>query len=159
MTDTDSTMTSEQSLRLNLSQGFALPSACVEWLLDVWHSIQTFDDYADGDIVSREALDGLIWRVLVAMPANPWFAQHAGQVLPVVAASVLKWQASDRAERAGQADARSFVWRAGYYDLVLLAVMLEHGHEAAAKVGHLVMQLYGEPFADYLSEFKGGSDA
>ena len=160
MTDaTSPPMTVEQSLRMNFSQGFALPAPCVEWLLDVWHAIQTLDDYADGDPVTREQLDGLIWRVLVQMPGNPWFAQHAGQLLPAMATMVLKWQASDRAERAGQADARSFVWRAGYYDLVLMAVLLTHGADAAAKVSHLVMQLYGESFADYLSEFKGGSDA
>lgn len=147
------------ALRANLAQGFALPAACVEWLLEVWESIQTLDDYADGDPVPRERLDALIWSTLVSMPSNPWFAQHAGQLLPTVAQMVLKWQASDRAERAGKADARSFIWRAGYYDLVLSAVLLVHGAQAAAKVSHLVMSLYGERFEDYLTEFGGAEHA
>jgi hypothetical protein len=65
----------------------------------------------------------------------------------------MKWQASDQAERAGQADAKSFVWRAGYYDLILMAVSLTHGPGFAAKNAHLVMELYGEKFEDYMKEF------
>lgn len=146
-------MTAEDSLRANLSQAFALPADCVQWLLDVWACIQTLDDYADGDPVSRERLDALIWSSLVGMPGNPWFAAHAGQMLPILSQMVLKWQASDRAERDGNADARSFVWRAGYYDLVLAAVLLVHGPQNAARVAHLVMSLYGERFEDYMGEF------
>jgi hypothetical protein len=153
------TLTQEQALHANFSQGLMLPDDCVAWLMEVWHAIQTLDDYADGDAVSREDLDDLIWRVLVQMPGNPWFLKHATQVLPAMATMVLKWQASDRFEREGHADARSFVWRAGYYDLVLMAVLLCHGAQAASKVGHIVMQLYGESFEDYLAEFKGGKHA
>jgi hypothetical protein len=151
-------MTAEDSLRANLSQAFALPADCVQWLLDVWACIQTLDDYADGDPVSRERLDALIWSSLVGMPGNAWFLAHAGALLPAVAQMVLKWQASDTVERAGNADARSFVWRAGYYDVVLMAVLLEHGPEAAQRTAHLVLSIYGERFEDYLSEF-GGKNA
>lgn len=159
MTQNPPPLPADEALRVNFTQGLALPAACVEWLLDLWHATQTLDDFADGDAVPREALDGLIWRVLVGMPANAWFAQHAGQLLPAMALAVLKWQGADRAERSGHADARSFVWRAGYYDIVLMCVMLAHGHEAAGKVSHLVMQMYGEPFDSYLNEFLGGSNA
>jgi hypothetical protein len=148
-----------ESLRANFSRAFALPPACVDWLIDLWEVTQTFDDYADGDPVDRAALDSLIWRTLVAMPSNQWFAQNAGAVLPVIGTAILKWQAADKAERDGAADARSFVWRAAYYDVVLLAITLTHGHEAAKRVAHLVMHLYGETLEDYLSEFKGGRDA
>lgn len=147
-------------LRANLSRGLSLPAACVEWFMDLWETIQTLDDYADGDPVSRDRLDALIWRTFVGLPGNGWFAQNAGQMIPALAQMVLKWQASDTAERAGQADARSFVWRAGYYDLVLLAVLLTHGEEAARKAAHLVMHLYGERLDAYLAEFnQGGSNA
>ena len=66
---------------------------------------------------------------------------------------VLKWKASDDAERAGQADARSFVWRAAYYDLVLLVVLLTKGHATAMKDAVKVMHLYGETLHEYLKEF------
>jgi hypothetical protein len=66
---------------------------------------------------------------------------------------VMKWKASDDAERAGQADARSFIWRAGYYDLVLLVVLLTKGHATAMKDAVKVMHLYGEQLDVYLKEF------
>jgi hypothetical protein len=66
---------------------------------------------------------------------------------------ILKWQASDTAERNQQADAKSFVWRAGYYDLVLMTVSLVHGPVPATQNAHLVMALYGETYEDYMKEF------
>ncbi len=146
-------------LRQSLSQGFSLPEDRVSWLMDVWEVIQTLDDYADEDEVSRDALDLLIWRVLVSMPGNPWFTKHSSTLLPIMASSTLKWQASNKAEKDGEANAKSFVWRAGYYDLILMAILLVHGQEAAAKVSHLVMNLYGESFEEYMNEFRGVKNA
>ena len=130
-----------------------LPSAAVEWLLDVWRMIQMLDDVADGDPVSRDDLNGVIWASLVTMPANPFFLANAAALQTALAQLVLKWQASDDAERQGQADARSFVWRAGYYDLVLLVVLLTKGHADAMKAAKTVMHLYGETLHEYLKEF------
>ena len=137
-----------------------LPADAAEWLLMLWQSIQAFDDYADGDPVEREVLDALIWNTLVAMPRNAFFSQHAADLAPLLGSMVLKWQASDRVEREGNASAQSYVWRAGYYELVLAAVRLCHGPVAAASVAHKVRGRYGEKLDDYLTEFKkGGSDA
>jgi hypothetical protein len=142
------------TLRLQLTQGLALPADAVAWLLDLWNCIQTLDDYADGYYVDRPALDALIWRALVGMPSNAWFLAHASSLLPAIAQMVLKWQASDKVEQDGNADARSFVWRAGYYEVVLMSVLLAHGQEVAQKTAHVVLGLYGEQLNDYLSEFK-----
>jgi hypothetical protein len=87
------------------------------------------------------------------MPANPFFLANAAALQASLAQLVLKWQASDDAERQGQADARSFVWRAGYYDLVLLVVLLTKGHADAMKDAKTVMHLYGETLHEYLKEF------
>lgn len=142
-------------------ESLMLPTEAAEWLLMVWQAIQTFDDVADDDEVLRAELDATIWNVLVAMPQNPFFARHAGTLLPLLGTMVLKWQASDRVERDGQADARSFTWRAGYYELILVAVQLIHGASAAVSVAHKVLGMYGESLDSYLAEFgpKGGGDA
>jgi hypothetical protein len=154
---------SEDAMTYSLRTHFdslMLPAAAAEWLLMLWESIQAFDDYADGDPVKREALDALIWNTLVAMPQNQFFSQHAADLSPLLGSMVLKWQASDRVEREGGASAQSYVWRAGYYELVLAAVRLCHGPAAAASVAHKVLGMYGEKFDAYLTEFnKGGSDA
>jgi hypothetical protein len=115
--------------------------------------IQMLDDVADGDPVTRSDLDAVIWSSLISMPANPFYLANFQSLQTGLALLVMKWKASDDAERAGQADARSFIWRAGYYDLVLLVVLLTKGHATAMKDAVKVMHLYGETLHEYLKEF------
>lgn len=141
-------------LRKNLEEALHLPPAAVGWLVDLYDAFQFFDDVADKDEINREAFDKVLWDVFVAMPQNPFFIKEAHQLIPLVGAQILKWQASDKAERGKNADAKSFVWRAGYYDIVLFSVALIHGPKAANAVSENVMRLYGETLEDYLKEFE-----
>ena len=147
-------MSAIQSLHDNLTQAFGLPSSAVEWLLMIYQAIQVFDDVADGDEVTRQELDKTIWNMLVAMHHNKFWRLNQDALSPLLSTMVLKWQASDVVERDGKADANSFVWRAGYYDLVLASVQICHGPEIAIKMAPYVMGLYGEKFEDYMREFK-----
>lgn len=140
-----------------LTQSFdtlGFPPDASKWLLDVWRAIQVYDDVADGDPVAREELDRTIWASLVGLQVNPFHMQHGASLIPVLALQILKWQASDVIERRGEADARSYMWRAGYYDLVLLVALMIHGPEKAALLGPVILQMYGEAFDDYLEEFR-----
>ena len=145
-------MSAEQHLAVHFAN-LQLPPDAARWLLDVWNAIQVLDDVADGDSVDRDALDRAIYDLLVGMPSNRFFAVHAGTLLPALGLMVLKWKASDTAERGGRADARSFVWRAGYYDVVLAVVVAHHGPAVAMTVADKVMELYGETLHEYLKEF------
>ncbi len=140
-------------LRLNLQRVLALPAPAIDWLLMLFGAIQVFDDVADGDPVEREDLNAVIWNTLVGMNQNTFWIANSHSLAPIVATMILKWQASDQAERAGQADAKSFVWRAGYYDVVLMTVALCHGTKQATDKASQVMQLYGETFEEYMKEF------
>lgn len=147
---------SEDAMTDSLRQHFSslmLPPAAQEWLLMLWQVIQTFDDYADGDPVDRARLDATIWNTLVALPQNPFYTQHAGALSAALSVAILKWQASDRVERDGKADVKSFMWRAGFYDVVLLVVQLVHGPAAATAVANKVLDFYGEHLDEYLKEF------
>lgn len=132
---------------------FMLPNDAIEWLLMLWQAIQLFDDVADNDEIKREDLDKVIWNTLVAMPENDFYKRHCSVLAPIVASMILKWQASDQAEKTGNADEKSFVWRAGYYDVLLICIQLCHGTENAIKASFHVMNMYGEKFKDYLKEF------
>jgi len=140
-------------LRLNLQRVLALPAPAIDWLLMLFDAIQVFDDVADGDAVERDDLNAAIWNTLVGMSQNTFWIANSQTLTPVVASMILKWQASDQAERNGKADARSFVWRAGYYDVVLMTVALCHGTQRATETAQQVMELYGETLEDYLKEF------
>ena len=140
----------------HLSQHFMdlrLPPAAAEWLLGVWNAIQVLDDAADNDPIDRKDLHRAIYDLFVDLPSNPFFAHNAMVLLPALSLMVLKWKASDDAERTQRADARSFVWRAGYYDVVLAAVAAAHGRDEALAVACKVLSLYGETLDEYLREF------
>ena len=146
-------MGSSEWLKENLQRVLALPAPATEWLMMLWGAIQVFDDVADGDPVEREDLNAAIWNTLVGMNQNSFWAANSITLAPVVATMILKWQGSDQAERVGNADARSYVWRAGYYDVVMMVVALCHGTKYATDNAHLVMALYGETLEDYMKEF------
>jgi hypothetical protein len=145
-------MTAEQVLQ-NSFTVLMLPPDASRWLIDVWRAIQVFDDVADGDPVSRDDLNHTLWASLVGLQINQFHMTHGASLVPVLALQILKWHGSDAAEREGNADARSFMWRAGYYDLVLMVACLVHGSEKAAALSPVIMRMYGEDLAEYLKEY------
>jgi hypothetical protein len=145
-------MSTTDSLQQHFTH-IGLPKEAQAWLLMLWSVIQFFDDVADADHIERNELDAALWNALVSMPDSQFFQQHRSVLVPLVANAILKWQASDLAERSKEADAKSFVWRAGYYDIVLSVVSLVHGPAKAIAGAREIMSMYGESFEDYLKEF------
>ena len=95
-------MTGIDWLRLNLQRVLALPAPAIEWLLMLYGAIQVFDDVADGDAVERDDLNAAIWNTLVGMSQNTFWIANSQTLTPIVASMILKWQASDQAERSGK---------------------------------------------------------
>jgi hypothetical protein len=130
-----------------------LPPDAAAWLLNLWDVIQVFDDLYDRDEVSRHTVLTTVWRVLVAMPANPFYKANEPHLSPIIANALFKWQGANEAEDNYAVSEVSFVWRAAFYDVVLMVVALCHGPDKALEMAHVVMGLYGEKYADYLKEF------
>jgi hypothetical protein len=139
-----------ESLKQNF-EALELPPEAVGFLLDLWNAIQVFDDVADNDEVKRGDLNSAIWSALAGIQLNPFYGTHQALLLPVISLAIVKWLASDEAERAGNADARSYMWRAGYYDVVCMVNIIIHG--PTAKNALNALGLYGETFEEYKEEF------
>lgn len=139
-------------LKRNFTETLVLSDEASEWLIALWEVIQLFDDIADGDQIDRDDLDAVIWNSLIGMPANGFYQRNAHVLIPLMSVALLKWKASDAVEREGNACATSFVWRAGYYDIVLAVVQIEHGVQAAMDIGQVVLKLYGESLEEYMKE-------
>ena len=140
--------------RIELEAGLGLldlPRSAVDFLLGLWDAIQLFDDVADSDEVKRPALDAVINFTLIDMPLNQFYRENSAWLIPIMAQAIVKWQASDVAERAGKADARSYMWRAGFYDVVSACAAIVHGRDSQQAKDALL--LYGEQFEDYQKEF------
>jgi len=130
-----------------------LPEVASQWLLDVWDVLQGLDDWYDNDEVSKQEKHNVIYKVLVLLPASPFYQQFQSSLAPVMSNLVLKWCASNQMEESGEANEVSYVWRAAYYDLILTVVTLVHGFEDATKVSSYIAKMYGETYQSYLEEF------
>ena len=133
-----------------------LPANATAWLLDLWRLTQFFDDVVDGDLIRPQAAHDAVWKAFVTFPGNAFYLANAQVLQAALATAVLKWEASHTAERTCMADERSFMWRAAYYDIVMLVVLLCQGYESAMEKAPTVMALYGEKFSDYRAEFPNG---
>jgi hypothetical protein len=142
----------KDGLILNLRDVFKLPDSAVDWLVLIYDSIQVFDDFADGDPVSKKDLDLTLWDMMVGQYRNQFFISNSMVLIPLVEVAILKWHGANSLEKNNKADSMSFVWRASYFDLVLMAVKICNGLEFATKNSHLVASLYGEDLVDYLEE-------
>lgn len=133
-----------------------LPQEANEWLLDMWEAFQGLDDWRDNDGMPKEDIEHIIYVVLAKLPSNPFFQAYANRLLPVVSNVVLKWCGANYHEdnRNQSQLPKCYMWRAGYYDIVLEAVNCVYGHKQAALASGLVMALYGEELKEYMKEFK-----
>ena len=117
-----------------------------------------FDDVADGDPICSQDLNAAIWDTLVAMPTNDFYVRNAHHLSPLVASMILKWHAANDVESVGHIDERSYMWRAGYYDVVLMVCNLCHGPAATGNIASQILGLYGEKYEDYKKEFLNGTE-
>ena len=122
-----------------------LPDTAKAWLLDLWRVIQVLDDAMDGDKAAPDDVSRAVWAIFVAMPLNDFSRANAGILQPILALQVLKWEAANAVERGGDACEVSYVWRAGFYEVVLMAC-----HICGIKAGSECLKMYGETYADYL---------
>jgi hypothetical protein len=125
-------------------ESLGLPEAARQWLNDLWHVTQVFDDAMDGDVVAKGDASRAVWATFVTMPLNDFYGQNASVLQPVLALQILKWEAANAAEADGQRDERSYMWRAGFYDVVLMVC-----HLCGIRGGRQVMEMYGETFREY----------
>ena len=131
-----------------------LPQDAADFLIQIWGIAQFFDDCADGGKIKRSDLNRTLWDCLVGVQLNRFYAANSAMLIPVIATAIMKWQGSDTAERQGAVDARSYMWRAGFYDVVMTACLAAHGPEKAAAMADSVMGIYGETLSDYIAEFE-----
>ena len=126
-------------------ESLGLPDDARAWVMDLWRVIQCLDDAQDGH--KNEGAADAAFAVFVRMPMNAFWQANAAALMSALVLSIIKWRAANEAEASGQADERSFMWRAGFYDVLALVTHICGGPAVEA------LRLYGETFADYRKEF------
>lgn len=122
--------------------------------LDLWDVCQVWDDLIDGDSVSKDDINEAFLKCLLRIPTNP--ISLAMPELPYHIYNVfLRWRDSDLIERSaptGEDLNKSYMLRAGVYDLFILIAAKLYGDEHAKNIGVKVRKYYGEKLEDYKSE-------
>lgn len=127
-----------------------LPPEAQSWLLDLWNLIQVLDDAADGDKADPAAARRATWAIFQNMPLNNFYRQYAAILQPVLVLQLLKWEGANVVEARGESNEKSYVWRAGFYEVVLMCCHLCGLND----MGHACMEMYGETFAAYMEGHK-----
>jgi hypothetical protein len=115
--------------------------------LDVWALIQVFDDIEDGHAPKKDEAERALYASLVGLPANAFYRQHGAAIGPALLLMIEKWKAANIVEKGRAHDAKSYMWRAGFYDVLALICLCDGKRPQPA------LALYGESYEDYMKEF------
>lgn len=124
------------------------------FVADLYHVLQAWDDFYDGDQMPQAAKLEAIWASLVGIPSNQFFRAHSGELLPLMASLVIKWESANQLEAKRERLDIAFVWRAAFFDVVLHCLLIEHGPCIAMEQGPRVARLYSETFDSFRKEFE-----
>lgn len=124
------------------------------FVTDLYHVLQAWDDFYDGDPMPQAEKLMAIWASLVGIPTNPFFRAHSGELLPLLASLVVKWESANQLEATRERLDIAFVWRAAFFDVVLHCLLIEHGPRFAMENGPRVARLYSETFETFIKEFE-----
>jgi hypothetical protein len=136
-------------------KSLSLTNEAEVWLLDLWQTIQGLDDWYDNDPILPIEKVTVIHNCLVGLHGNPFFLQNSSRLLPILNNFILKWCGANQIEEEGLNEhlPKAYMWRAGFYDVVLEVVSIVHGFTVAAQSSSYILKLYGESFDSYKKEF------
>lgn len=127
--------------------------SAIEFLNIIWRSIQFLDDKYDL-MPPKTGTDLFLKDVFFSLQHNQFYLENFKVLNSAFYMVVAKWDAANVAEKYGIHNALSFVWRAGYYDLVLLVYYLCKGYDHGIHAAYRILSMYGESFEDYMKELK-----
>jgi hypothetical protein len=142
----------------SLLEPLMLPEDALTWLMDLHETLQGLDDWYDGDMIPQCEKVNVIHNCLVGLSGNPFFLENAKQLLPHLSNLILKWSGANYVEenRMVEQYPKAYMWRAGFYDIILAVIDITYGFEAALRASPYVLSIYGESLDSYKKEFTNG---
>jgi hypothetical protein len=111
--------------------------AAVALLLEIAQIARLADDIVDEGPENRQRNTAwLLIRALVHLPGNPFYAQYAGVLSPVLTIAIIKWQQSDEWRQSGAVmrPMFGFVYREAVRDVVTAVALIIGGYDHARQV-------------------------
>lgn len=119
-------------------------------LLEVAHA---WDDMIDGDEINGSKVNRIFRYLIYDIPTNPVY-----RLIPELPSHLLnvflRWRDATTMEAEDQPDLeKTYMLRAGIYDIFLLIAYHLHGDQWAEEIGPSVRKLYGETLDSLKKEF------
>ena len=115
-----------------------------------WSAAQDWDDLEDE---GKTAHNPLICWLAFGKEYQPYFAQHATILRPIMLSVCLQWTVANRFEARGEHIEKAYMLRAGLYGLFHMIAFLEGGYDWAEQVGPEIYAMYAETLDDLRKEF------
>jgi len=108
----------------------------VKFIDDIAYWSHVYDDLIDQDKpVAPDAIHTMMWKVMVALPMNPFYRKHEQMLRPLIINGIFNWHAANEMEASGSLEELrvSHVIRHSLGDIALMAMALTGGQEHAIK--------------------------
>jgi hypothetical protein len=103
----------------------------VDALFDVAHF---WDDLIDGDReISAAYVNASMWKALVTLQENQFFAEHKVALMPVIKLAIVNWHTANGLEQTEEPNDKqvAFVLRSTYADILAVCAFLVGGRDWA----------------------------
>ena len=125
-----------------MTRWFCGDADAVNFAVCLWHGAQAWDDLEDEGSADHNAL--ISWMAFTK-EYHPFFARHGSIMRPAMLSMYLKWRVANVLDRGTRDDvAKSYMLRAGLYDVWHLMAWLTGGEAWAAEVGPEIYREYSE---------------
>lgn len=115
-----------------------------------------YDDLIDRDQeVPNDRVHSMVWKLLVSLPSNQFYAEHEAMLRPVLVAGILNWHAANAMEQSGELEELRIAHAIRYSvaDVALVAMCITQGAEFAARnARRMRLALQFDTWAHYQSE-------
>lgn len=118
--------------------------------LDLYRLCQIWDDWYDGDISSKDDILQSFRIALFEIPTNPFFDAFRKTLTPLLLSVLQQWEVANQMEDGKESPEKSYMLRAGVYQIFHMCLFLAHGDEHAKKHGKDVYSIYGEDVVGFL---------
>lgn len=125
-----------------------------DFVCDMFVVLHIWDDLIDKD---KELTDAEIhyafWLALMQLPCNPFYIRNFNTLQPILANSIINWQAANKMENEGSTkdEAIAFILRGAYTDLLTMSAYLVGGLSWVTQITPDIRRwAHQETFQEYL---------
>lgn len=117
----------------------------------LWSATQEWDDVKDE---GQAPSDALMFWLSFGMEVDPFYSRFAHLMRPCLMSSYLRWQASNVLDHEPDQVAKSYMLRAGIYDVWHMMAFIVGGHDWAVEIGPAIYREYGETVDELRKEMQ-----